>query len=51
MTKDKTTPKSTFTKASTPEGLKRQRAAIQAYYAKKRAERNTAKLNKKSKST
>lgn len=51
MKKDKTAPKSKFIKASTPEGLKRQRAAIQAYYAKKRAERNAAKLNKKGNST
>ena len=39
----KQTKKPSFTKASTPEGLRKQRAAIRDYYAKKRAVKNTAK--------
>lgn len=39
--------KSTFTKASTPEGLRKQRAAIKSYYAAKKESRNKAKLTKK----
>ncbi len=38
--------RSTFTKASTPEGIRRQRAAIRDYYAKKRGEKNTTKTGK-----
>lgn len=42
----KTTKKPTFTKASTPEGLRKQRAAIRDYYAKKKEGRNKAKITK-----
>ena len=43
----KKTPKNpTFTKASTPEGIRRQRAAIKDYYIKKRNNKNSAKLGK-----
>ena len=38
--------KSTFTKASTPVGIQKQRAAIIDYYSKQRSERNKAKLGK-----
>ena len=38
--------KPTFTKASTPEGLQKQKAAIRDYYKKKRDERNREKLGK-----
>ena len=38
--------KSTFTKASTPEGIRKQRAAIKDYYVKKRNNKNGAKLSK-----
>ena len=40
----KTPKKPTFTKASTPEGIRRQRAAIKDYYIKKRTNKNSAKL-------
>lgn len=42
----KETRKPTFTKASTPEGLRKQRAAIRDYYVKKKEGRNKAKLGK-----
>lgn len=38
--------KPTFTKASTPEGIRKQRAAIKDYYIKKRNDKNSAKLGK-----
>ncbi len=38
--------KSAFTKASTPEGIRKQRAAIKDYYVKKRNNKNGAKLGK-----
>ena len=38
--------KPTFTKASTPEGLRKQRAAIRDYYVKKKEGRNKAKGGK-----
>ena len=38
--------KPTFTKASTPESIRRQRAAIKEYYAKKKEGRNKAKARK-----
>lgn len=38
--------KSTFTKASTPVGIRKQRAAIIDYYSKQREGRNKAKLGK-----
>ena len=40
----KETKKPLFTKASSPEGLRKQRAAIKDYYIKKRETRNKAKL-------
>ena len=43
----KASKKPTFTKASTPEGIRKQRAAIKDYYIKKRNSKNTAKLGKK----
>lgn len=42
----KSTKKPTFTKASTPEGLRKQRAAIKDYYVKKKERRNKAKSAK-----
>lgn len=38
--------KTTFTKASTPEGIRKQRAAIIEYYSKQREGRNKAKQGK-----
>ena len=38
--------RSNFTKASTPEGIIRQRLAIREYYAKKRGEKNSIKTGK-----
>ena len=38
--------KPTFTKASTPEGIRKQRAAIKDYYIQKRKSKNSAKLGK-----
>ncbi|MBQ7906800.1 MAG: hypothetical protein IJ309_02370 [Clostridia bacterium] len=46
MFKAKKKKRSKFTKASTPEGIKRQRAAIKAYYAKKRGNKNPFKSGK-----
>ena len=37
--------KPNFTKASTPEGIRKQRAAIKDYYIKKRASANQSKLS------
>ena len=42
----KTPKKPTFTKASTPEGVQKQRAAIKDYYIKKRTSKNSAKVGK-----
>lgn len=46
MLEKKSARKPTFTKASTPEGLRKQRAAIRDYYAKKKEGRNKAKIAK-----
>ena len=42
----KTPKKPTFTKASTPEGIRKQRAAIKDYYIQKRKNKNSVKLGK-----
>ena len=39
--------KPSFTKATTPEGVRKQRAAIVNYYAMKNTNKNSAKLKKK----
>ena len=39
--------KPAFTKATTPEGIRKQRAAIVNYYANKNANKSTTKLKKK----
>lgn len=39
--------KPAFTKATTPEGIRKQRAAIVSYYANKNANKSTTKLKKK----
>lgn len=38
--------RATFTKASTPEGVRKQRAAIIRYYAQKKEGKNPAKAGK-----
>ena len=38
--------KPSFTKATTPEGVRKQRAAIKDYYIQKRKNKNSAKLKK-----
>ena len=42
----KTPKKPTFTKASTPEGIRKQRAAIKDYYIQKRKNKKSVKLGK-----
>ena len=49
MLGEKMQKKPTFTKASTPEGIRRQRAAIKDYYIQKRKNKNSAKLGKTNK--
>lgn len=39
--------KPSFTKATTPEGVRKQRAAIVSYYVKKNASKSATKLKKK----
>lgn len=39
--------KPSFTKATTPEGVRKQRAAIVTYYVKKNASKSATKLKKK----
>lgn len=46
MMLEKKTKHPTFKKASTPEGIRKQRAAIKDYYIKKRNSKNSAKLGK-----